>query len=133
MSLSFEAKELSQDDHRYFPRWESSKKVFYQTNHNPVETEGLAIDMSCAGACILSKEPLLPTLKIKLNIFLDEATVVRLAGHIIWVKHALEHNQAGVIFDEVDQKTQDTLLEHAFVLNRDDLVKHWFKGWDGQR
>ena len=131
LAAPLEANRSPKNDQRYFPRWESNKKVSYQTNHGPDEKEALALDMSFAGACILSEEPLLPTLKIKLNIFLDQATVVRLSGHIVWVRHALAHNQAGIVFDEVDQKTQDMILDHAFDINRDDLVKHWYKGWGG--
>ena len=120
-------------DKRYFPRWEVNKRIVYQLSHNPTEKEAQALDMSCAGVRLLSEEPLLPTQKLKLNVFLGKVHVVAVTGRVVWIKHNSKynkHNEAGIAFDDIDQKTQKIILDHAFALKKNDLVDHWFKGWD---
>jgi len=132
MSLSTSAfKGFNESDQRYFPRWEIDKRVVYQAKNIPDEKQSRAIDMSCAGVCILCEEQLLPTQEIRLDIFLSEATIIRMTGHVVWVKNFANQNQAGIIFNEIDQASQDTILEHAFNVNKKDLVRYWFKGWEG--
>ena len=119
-------------ENRYFPRWEIDKRAEYRLQQSNAEKEARAIDLSCSGACIVTPEPLLPTQKVKLNIYLNNATVVTISGKVVWVKHWSNKNEAGVDFDSVDQRTQDLILEHAFSLNKQDLIKYWFKGWNGK-
>ena len=130
-----EIKGTSGSDKRYFPRWEIDKRIVYQLSHNPAEKEAQAVDMSCSGIRLLSEEPLLPTQKIKLNVFLSKVRVVTVTGRVVWIKHIAKYNkhskynEAGIVFDDIDQKTQELILEHAFTLKKNDLVDHWFKGW----
>ena len=126
------ASQSKNPEHRYFPRWEIDKRAQYSLQQSVTDKEARAVDLSCSGACIITEDPLLPTQKLKLNIYLNDVTVVNISGRIIWVKHWSNQNEAGVDFDAIDQKTQDLILDHAFNLKKQDLINYWFKGWDGR-
>jgi len=118
------------EDHRYFPRWKIDRRAQYHLMQRLSEKEARAVDLSCTGTCIVTQDPLLPTQKLEMNLFLNDATALTVRGRVVWVKHFPKLNEAGILFDAIDQKTQDRILDHAFNLNKDDLVNYWFKGWN---
>ena len=131
MSIIFEATRSDQSERRYFPRWKVDKEVIYRLSHLPAEKTARTIDLSCRGACILSSEPLLPTQRIALSIILNKAKIAHVNGRVAWIRHFPQQNEAGISFDEIDEETQNMILEHAFNFKKEDLVNYWFKGWDG--
>lgn len=123
---------LESSDQRYFPRWEVNKRVLYEVERKPDVNEGQTRDISCTGMCISANEALTPGNKIKVVLFLTEADVIRLTGEIIWNKSFGKQDQMGISFSNISQKNQELILEHAFDVNRQQLINHWFKGWDGK-
>src|SRR6185436_5130568 len=121
VSYVFERKGPKQEERRYFPRWKVDKEVLYQLRHETLEKEARALDMSCNGACILSNEPLLPTQRIILSIFLNKAKVVTVNGRVAWIKHFPKQNEAGICFDAIDEATQNTIMDHFFHAQKKDV------------
>ena len=68
--------------------------------------------------------------KINLTIYLTDSVSVKVVGNVLWCKKIPKGILAGVIFEDTKPKTQQTILDYAFEIKRDDLVNHWFKGWD---
>ena len=126
--------DITRGDHhaeqRYFPRWKINKRAQYQIEPNHEQKEARIVDLSCSGACLVSEEVLFPHQKLKLNIYLNDATAVTVSGRIIWTNRWFQRNEAGIQFDPINYKTQDLILDHAFDLRKEDLVKYWFKGWN---
>lgn len=132
---SSRAKPLSKDkktsDQRYLPRWEVKNRVVYRLNDEARPHEGQSKDLSCTGACIRTKDKLSPNQKVKLTIYLSDETAVQVEGQIVWNKPSQDHESlVGVMFVNTTQKTQDLILKHAFEIKKDELVKHWFSGWE---
>jgi len=50
---------------------------------------------------------------------------------VAWIKHLPQQNSAGIFFDELDEETQNMILDHAFNFKKEDVVNYWFKDWDG--
>ena len=38
-------------------------------------------------------------------------------------------NIVGIDFCETSEEVKETILNYAFEVKRQDLVKHWFRGW----
>lgn len=131
MSIIFQSKKSNQPERRGLPRWKLDKEVIYRVSHQPNEKTARTIDLSCRGACILSSEPLLPTQRIDLSIIIDKLNVARMSGHVAWIRHFPQKNEAGICFDDIDEDTQHMILEHAFNCRKEDVVNYWFSGWDG--
>ena len=92
--------------------------------------EGRSLDISCAGACLATKGNLSSKQKVQLTIYLGEHTSVKLKGEIVWNKVYAAGHLAGVVFLNTSPEVQELILDHAFELRKNDLVKHWFKGWE---
>ena len=131
-SLDSDAKGGPQD-RRYIPRWEVSSKILYQLHDDIDIQEGRTQDLSCVGTCLHSEKDLLANKKVKLTIYLSEDTTIQVDGHILWTKKTPKGNFAGILFKDIKPEMQDLILDYAFEINKDDLVKHWFKGWDTNR
>ncbi len=118
-------------DSRYFPRWEVDEQVFCQFEGEAEAREGKTRDISCTGACIIGDWQISPHQKIKLTIQLSKKLKISLSAHILWVKAKNNLQEMGVTFYDTPDNVQDSILQHAFELDKEKVIKQWFKGWDG--
>jgi len=123
---------ISSADHdsRYFPRWEVDDQVLCQLEGEVETHEGKTKDISCAGACIVGDWNIAPHQKVKLTIQLSKTTRIRLNGHILWVKTNNNQREMGITFYNTPDDVMDSILQHAFELNKEKVLKQWYKGWD---
>ena len=119
-------------DHRYFPRWEVNNRVLFQMEDDLETLEGYTKDISCTGAQICVPQDLSLDQKLKLVIFLSKEDYVSVNGKIVWMKPMNGNNHLGIQFYNTSTKIQDTILKHAFEVNKNDLRSHFFKGWDNK-
>ncbi len=117
-------------DARYFPRWEVDNRVSYYLEGENGPYQGQTRDISCAGACILGVQEVLPHQKIKVNIELAEGIKVKLKASVLWVKFENDQPVMGLTFYDTPDETQSLILKHAFDLDRDKFVQHLYKGWE---
>jgi hypothetical protein len=116
-------------DKRYFPRWEVQNRVIYHLEENPDNYEARTKDLSCAGACLISRKNNPLNQKVKLTIYLSASRAVSVEGKIVWSQPLDGAFELGVDFENVNLKSQDIILQHAFEFKHADVVKNWFKGW----
>lgn len=125
---------VDQDEKRYFPRWEVNNRICYRLEPESLLHECRSRDLNCCGACLLTNQSLEPEQKLKLSVYLAEDVCIHLEGKVLWSKPEPDQQYlVGVNFLETSKKIQDLILDHAFEINKKNLVKHWFKGWDGQK
>ena len=118
-------------DQRYLPRWEVCNRVICSLEEKEKIFQAETKDLSCAGACIATPEPIGLDQRLRLTIYLTKNQSVTVSGSVIWVKLMQDNHFVGIQFYNTSEEDQSVILEHAFELNRDELVKHWFKGWEG--
>ncbi|MBI5416181.1 MAG: PilZ domain-containing protein [Candidatus Omnitrophica bacterium] len=119
-------------DKRYFPRWEVPNRVIYKLRDDPTPRHGHTRDLSCAGSCLFLTEHLPLREKLSLSIHLSPKTSVDVHGTVVWQDISSTPYLTGVAFYETDDKAQDLILRHAFELNHDQVLAHWYKGWEGR-
>lgn len=131
MSLTARSQKGSGDtEQRYLPRWEVNNRVYFYLEHDAKTYQGTTRDLSACGTCIVTS-PLLPLQdKIKMTIHLTVNTSFETIGRIVWSKTIGDEMMLGIIFDNPTQRMQDTILEHAFEINKAKVVNQWFKGWE---
>ena len=120
----------TENDMRYFPRWEVNNRVSYHLEGEKELYTGEIRDMSCAGACMLSNKGVAQHQKVKMTIEIADDVKVQLNGHILWVKAQNNEAQLGITFYDTPDEVQNLILQHAFELDRKKFVKQWYKGWD---
>lgn len=119
-------------DQRYLPRWQVKNRVVYRFDGQPEAYEGKTRDLSCTGACLITPYAVSPDEKLKLSIYLFADKAVEVEGHVVWTKSAINANFIGICFDNLNSETQETILQFAFEIKKNDVVNHWFDGWDGK-
>ena len=119
----------SYDDKRYIPRWEVNNRILLQTEEDNNVRECRSRDISCVGICLSTPQELSVNQKVRLTVYLSEATQIQVIGTILWTKKTTDGNLVGIIFEDTKPETQDLILDYAFEIKREDLVKHWFRGW----
>jgi hypothetical protein len=117
-------------DLRYFPRWEVKNRVLYRIEKDDEIHEGTTKDISCAGACIIGDAKITLHQKIKLTVQLSEGITIKLNGRILWVKSDIDQPEMGVSFYDTPDEIQDSILQHAFELDKGRVLKQWYKGWN---
>lgn len=121
---------LDKSEHRYLPRWKVNNRIQFKTSQDPQLHEARSRDLSCAGACLVTEQPLAADQKIEMTIFLDERTAVEVHGKALWNRAYAAGNLAGIAFYNTTMEIQDLILQHAFEIRREDVVNQWFKGWE---
>ena len=121
--------ENSENERRYFPRWEVKNRVSYRLAHDQQIKECQSRDVNCAGACLSLKEALPVDQHLKLTLYLTDDVSVHVDGKVLWARPNQDDYLIGVSFLSTNEKIQDLILQYAFELKKQDLVKHWFKGW----
>ena len=130
-NLTLEISSSEESDKRYFPRWEVEDPVQYTIKGNDKSFLGKTKDISCAGACILVDEYIEPDQKINMTMQLSSGVKVDLNARILWVRSENGQLEMGGTFYDTPDEVQDTILQYAFKLDKDKVIKQWFKGWDG--
>lgn len=118
-------------DKRYFPRWEVNNRVVYHLEGEKNPHAGQTKDLSCAGACIVGETHIAPQQKMKISIQLAEGVKVTLNARVLWMKTENNQTHMGIAFYNTPDEVQNLILQHAFELDKDKVLKYWFKGWDG--
>ncbi len=118
------------DERRYMPRWETENRVIYQRESGKDYREGRSRDFHFAGACISTDESLPVNQKLRLTIFLSGNESVQVNGTVLWSRSVGAQYLIGINFYEVSKRVQDTLLKYAFEVKKEDLIKHWYEGWN---
>jgi len=119
-------------DQRYLPRWEVHNRVLFKVANRKEICEGFTKDLHAAGTCLCIDESILPQQDVILTIHLSHGSSIRVKGKIVWAKTIGIKPHVGINFHSVPHDTQDQILENAFELDRENIVKHWFKGWEGK-
>ena len=120
----------SEKDNRYLPRWEVQNRILYRLEDGQDIHEGCSKDISCSGACVFVPEIVLADQKIKLKIYLSDEDFVEVDGKILWNKFTEEGNLVGINFCNTAPDVQDLIFQHAFEIKKEEIIQHFFKGWD---
>ncbi len=132
MTSADAVQETSFTDKRYFPRWEVKNRVLFQKDSDCEVHEGTTKDLSCAGTCLFTEQPLILHEKIKLVVYLSEEVSLSLQGIVVWIKGSESLREIGVIFYNTPSEAQDLMLQFAFSLNKERFLTNIFKGWNDQ-
>lgn len=125
-------KNSSWQDRRYFPRWDGSTRAEYRLENGVGAKKGVTKDLSCAGMCLqVDEPPLFLKQKVLIILYLSSVDCVKLTGEIVWARMAGDSNEVGILFRDVSSKAADVILNHAFEVDRQKFVRHFFKGWQG--
>ena len=116
-------------DKRYLPRWVVENKVLYRPENKSAYQETASRDINCTGASFYCKEDVLPRQKIKMVMYLSQTIAVEVTGTVLWKKDGDKQNLLGVRFEEIPPNVQDIILQYALEYKKEDLTRHWFKGW----
>ena len=122
----------SKPDQRYFPRWQVKNRIVYRLEGEAKVHEACSCDLSCTGVSLIGGMPLVNDQKLKLQIYLTEDKSVEVEGHPVWTKETEAGHVIGINFTNLNTAIQDKILEYAFELNKKDIVKHWFEGWNNK-
>lgn len=129
MSQSSQSQASSPAERRYLPRWEVNNRVSYQIK-GPYEElrEGQTRDLNCSGTAIVVGQD--PTIykNIKLTIYLDQAIPIEAQGEIMWIQNFSGKYLLGIRFIQIDESSQELILDHAFKIDKSKFVDHFFKG-----
>lgn len=131
MDESNQTKPTDITDQRYFPRWEVKNRAIFQFEDQKDTFEAQTLDLSCAGVCLLTAEPVQLNQKLKIIIYLSPTKFINVDGAVSWIHHIDGHLEAGVHFENTNYKTQDTILQYAFEVRHDQVIRNWYKGWSG--
>ncbi len=119
----------SPEDKRYFPRWQVKNRIVYHFEGQAQFHNAQSRDLSCAGVSLVSQFPLTKEQKLRMRIYLFEDKAVEVEGYPVWVKETEEGYLSGVHFTNSTTEVQNKILEYAFEIKKEDVLKHWFEGW----
>ena len=119
----------AKSDKRYLPRWQVNNRVILTVQGETLSHEGISRDVNSTGASLTTKTNLASKQKVKLKIYLSEDTIVKVEGRIIWNHPEGDGYLLGINFENLSRESQDILLQYAYEIKKDDIVKHWFTGW----
>lgn len=118
-------------DLRYLPRWKVNNRVkFAVKDDESVIEECETLDLSCAGMSMRCSRMLIPGQSLYLKIYLDDDKAVEVDGRVVWNRITDSGRCVGIQFDTAGLDTQEEILNYAFEIKHDDLVRHWFSGWN---
>ncbi len=119
------------DDKRYLPRWQVKNRIVYRLDGQTIFHQAQSRDLSAAGVCLVTQFPLNTKQKLKLRIYLlQEDKSIEVEGHPVWVRETTEGYLAGVHFCDTTTEIQNQILQYAFEIKKNDVVNHWFEGWE---
>lgn len=122
-------KQIRGSDQRYIPRWVVHNKVLYRKENNPAYQETASKDINCSGASFYCSDEVSPHQKLQMVMYLSETIAVEVSGTVLWKKDSKDQSLIGVRFENISSHVQDMILQYAFEFKKEDLTRHWFKGW----
>ncbi|MCA9392737.1 MAG: PilZ domain-containing protein [Candidatus Omnitrophica bacterium] len=129
--MSVKTGKFTGKEKRLHPRWDIENRVFFRRESNPDEHLAYTKDLSCTGTCILTKEKVRLGQILKISIYLSEAETITLSAKVMWMRKADDLFCVGIHFVDITQDEQTFILQHAYELNHDTVVNHWFRDWNG--
>ena len=120
----------SNAEKRYFPRWQVKNRIVYRFDGDASTHEARSRDLSCAGVSLVSPYPVASNQKLKLRIYLFEDDSVEVEGNPVWVEETKEGHLLGITFTNTSSEIQEKILKYAFEIKKEDVVNHWFEGWN---
>ncbi|MCK5579759.1 MAG: PilZ domain-containing protein [Candidatus Omnitrophica bacterium] len=121
------------NDNRYLPRWEVNNRIVCKVKETADIYECRSMDISCSGACLISRESIPFNEKVHLTVYLTEDEHLDVDGHVVWTRPAQYGNLMGIMFDNLKTEIQELILDYAFEIKKDDVQKHWFDGWNKEK
>ena len=122
-------KDVSKRDKRYLPRWQVNNRVVCILQEEHRSYEGVSRDLNCMGICITTCADFTMNQKIKLRIYLSDDIAVKVEGHVVWAHTSPDDRLLGITFENISREAQDLLLQYAYEIKKNDIIKHWFTGW----
>ena len=115
---------------RNLPRWSTENRVLFRLENDSIFKEALSKDITTSGACLYCQEEIKSSSKLTLLIYLTDDLAVEVGGTVLWNKNIASNNLIGVRFENTSPQVQEMILQYAFESKKDDLTRHWFKGWE---
>jgi len=116
-------------DERYLPRWEAANRVIYNLENSDEMKEGFTKDLSASGVCLRSDKEFTEFQKVILTIYFQSGDVINAQGNVVWSKQLGDQTFVGISFFNMNERTQDVILDNAFELDRKKITENFFKGW----
>jgi Tfp pilus assembly protein PilZ len=129
MNLEVQTRHNNGGEKRYLPRWEIQNRVSFQFPEERDYHYATTRDLSCSGVCITTEENIHLGQKLKLTIELSQHSSVTLWGQVVWIKSHSIKKSVGIDFLEPGEEIKETILQYAFEIDKEKVVKHWFQGW----
>ena len=119
-------------DRRYIPRWEVSQRVLFRpSTQKTLYWEGETKDISCDGLCLYTPEKIAIGQKLILTLYLSPDIAVYVEGRVLWNESLHDKFLVGIKLENTNSRVQDLILDHAFNIKKEALLKHWYRGWEG--
>ncbi|GEM_PF-6763591 len=110
-------------DKRYFPRWETNKRVEYH-NGGGVAFLSYTKDLSLDGASVFVFGDLPSWHRVQLRIHLAGKDSFDARGRVAWSKPEETHKLLGITFEDLNPKAQELITRHAFEIREDHLLAY---------
>ena len=128
-----ESKIPNNADRRYLPRWEVRNKIlFKKAEEETAAHQANSIDITSAGMCLDTSEPVTPNGRLNLMIYLaDDIEPIDALGRVVWQKPKSSEgseNIVGIYFERISKQAQDLIFNYAFEYKHAEMVQRWFKG-----
>ena len=119
----------STTDGRYIPRWQVRNRVLFHLDNQDKVYEAYTLDLSYSGVCIVVDKNVPTNSPLWLTISLSPVKSIYLKGNIIWTKHLEDQKMLGIRFEYISDPDRDLIYEHAFEINKGEMIKKWYSGW----
>ncbi len=120
-------------DKRYLPRWQVNNRVLCTPQGEHRSYEAVSRDLNCMGICITTTADFSMNQKLKLKIHISDDTIVKIEGRVVWIHSSKDDELMGIAFENINQDTQELLLQYAYEIKKNDIIKHWFTGWEDKQ
>ncbi|MCD4779404.1 MAG: PilZ domain-containing protein [Candidatus Omnitrophica bacterium] len=120
---------LKPSDARYLPRWLARNHVHYHLPQDTTLYSAFTKDLNYVGTCVIT-DTQNPTSDILwLKILLAPAKSIYIKGQVIWTSINGKEKKLGIRFKYISDPDRNLIYEHAFEINKSDMVNKWFNGW----
>ncbi|MGE0268083.1 MAG: PilZ domain-containing protein [Candidatus Omnitrophota bacterium] len=102
-------------DRRYMPRWEITSRAFYRDNIHHLLVRTQMRDLTPAGVCLYADKSIEVNQRLEVKMFLSPEKSFQAWGSVMWKKSCNGQTLAGVVFDELENRLKNLILENGFV------------------